>query len=122
MDRPDWLKSIRAVIRERKIKQEALTESFSVSSPGAVSHYLTGKRELSVDKFLSLCEFLNLSPNQLLGTEAKLDPVHVEKVVKEVVETWMIRLEQMAWLEYKNDQKSIIDVLSKSIADEIIKK
>lgn len=120
MAHPDWLEQIRTIIKQRGITQEMLTTPLQVETKGAVSHYMTGKRELSVERFISLCEFLELTPNQVLGVTSKFDDSQVSELMTNVITRWVVRMSQMGWVEYKVDPQMIIDVLTTSVCEEVL--
>lgn len=61
-----WSERTRALMKERGITQEQLTAVLGVRSKGAVSHYLSGRRSLSVDQAASLAVYLRCSLDWLV--------------------------------------------------------
>lgn len=61
-----WSERTRSLMKERGITQEQLTAVLGVRSKGAVSHYLSGRRSLSVDQAASLAVYLRCSLDWLV--------------------------------------------------------
>ena len=57
---------IRVLLVRRGLKQADLAEALGVT-PGAVSHRLTGRTELTVRELGQLSAYFNISPADLLG-------------------------------------------------------
>ena len=62
----EWTARARARMKERGITQEQLTSVLGVRSKGAVSHYLSGRRSLSIDQAASLARHLQCSLDWLV--------------------------------------------------------
>lgn len=64
---PYWARIAKQVMRGQGITQEDLKETLGVETRGAVGHYMTGRRELSLEQFVRLSRRLGLSVSQLIG-------------------------------------------------------
>lgn len=66
--------ALRRLRRERNLSQAELAEIAQVT-PGAISQVETGRRGLSVDTLVTLCESLGITLDALLGAESSVDHV-----------------------------------------------
>lgn len=65
--RPRWANTAIGLMKAQGITQEDLKEDFGVNTRGAVGHYLTGRREPSIDQLLKVSRRLGVSVSQLIG-------------------------------------------------------
>jgi len=84
-----WQDRAKAVMKERGITQESLKSVLGVSTRGAVGHYLSGRREPSIQQLTDLANHLRVKLEWLVRGEGnsplfELEPpqeVHSEEVV-----------------------------------------
>lgn len=60
MKQAPWAKAVQAIMKKKGIKQRDLMEVFDVRSQGAVSHYFSGRNNLSNEQIAKLTEFLGV--------------------------------------------------------------
>jgi transcriptional regulator with XRE-family HTH domain len=65
--RPYWADVAKRLMREQGVTQEDLTETLGVDTRGAVGHYMTGRRDLTLVQFVKLSRRLGVSVSQLVG-------------------------------------------------------
>jgi len=66
-----WQSRAKAVMKENKITQESLKSVLGVSTRGAVGHYLSGRRELSIQQLTDLANHLGVRLEWLIRGEGK---------------------------------------------------
>jgi transcriptional regulator with XRE-family HTH domain len=66
--KPDWLPVAKRLLEERGLKKDDLAPVLGVT-PGAVSHWFTGRNKMKTDKLLILCKFLGVDLDYLMGVE-----------------------------------------------------
>lgn len=64
---PPWIQAIKRAMSEQGVAQTDLIPFLNVTTRGAVGHYLTGRRNLSVAQLVRLIEYLQLDPLVALG-------------------------------------------------------
>lgn len=112
---PVWALQAREMLKEKGLSQDAIKLALSVETQGAVSHYLTGKRELNVKQLESLASFLETDPNTLMGisnTNNDFPGDELREYLKVKLEHWLMRLEEMGWVSCQKDVNTISDLLS----------
>ncbi len=62
-----WISLIKATMKAKGINQESLAPVIGVETRGAVGHYLTQRRNLSIEQLRSLILYLQLDPAEALG-------------------------------------------------------
>ena len=62
-----WIKIVLEEKRARGLTNQDLQEAFDVSTSGAVSHYLTERRQVTIEQLLNIAEILEIDPIVLLG-------------------------------------------------------
>lgn len=62
--------NVKQIAKERGITQSQIAEALGVTQ-AFISALYTGKKIPSLDMLLKLCDFLNVSPNTLLGVDLK---------------------------------------------------
>lgn len=65
--RPKWAVVAIGLMKQKKITQEDLKSDFGVTTRGAVGHYLTGRREPTIDQLLKVAKRLGVNVSQLIG-------------------------------------------------------
>lgn len=65
--RPYWADVAKRLMREQGITQEDLKDALGVETRGAVGHYMTGRRDLTLVQFIKLSRRLGVSISQLVG-------------------------------------------------------
>ena len=65
----DWLVRLNNAVKAAGMTQEDLTEALGVTTRGAVGHYLSDRRQMSVPQFEALCAAIGYTPNQILGID-----------------------------------------------------
>lgn len=84
-----WFDRVRALMRERKVTQEDLKEPLGVGTRGAVGHYLSGRREPSLEQLEALAAYLKTDLGWMISGEGSKSPyqAYAEYLVgNEVVE------------------------------------
>lgn len=104
---PDWCARAVARMKELGIVQTDLLETFDVTSRGAVGHYLSGRREPSLEQFRRLAAKLKFSSmDELLsGAQVKYGSEHTatEAIAAE---------QQPAYLAVRHDEDLIRELLA----------
>lgn len=65
-----WISLIKATMKAKGINQESLAPVIGVETRGAVGHYLTQRRNLSIEQSRSLILYLQLDPAEALGVSS----------------------------------------------------
>jgi transcriptional regulator with XRE-family HTH domain len=65
--RPRWAAIAVGLMKQKKITQEDLKSDFGVTTRGAVGHYMTGRREPTIDQLLKVAKRLGVNVSQLIG-------------------------------------------------------
>ncbi|MDP5205563.1 helix-turn-helix transcriptional regulator [Alishewanella sp. SMS9] len=121
MSKQVWPAIAKQLLKERKLKQDALTEALGVETQGAVSHYITGKREITASQLQALAEFFDVTPNDLLGVKSKINETQLRASIESVINTWITKFGQLDWIEYKKDPNIIAELLVSDITDILLK-
>lgn len=102
---PEWCARAVARMKELGIVQTDLLETFDVTSRGAVGHYLTGRREPSLEQFRRLAAKLKFaSMDELLsGATPNRPPTATELIAAEA---------QPAYLAVRRDEDLIRELLA----------
>lgn len=66
---PVWAAVAKQRMRELNLVQEDLLAVFNVKTRGAVGHYLSGRRKISSDQLIALCDELGLSVDDIYKKE-----------------------------------------------------
>lgn len=119
MTTPAWAKNTKALLKRKGLKQEDLPSVLKVETAGAVSHYFTGRRELSVSQLEELCRFLDVTPQYLLGFESQLDSDFIDKTVSAVLDDWIPRFDELNWVKFNKPPDTISDVLRVTIVRDL---
>ncbi len=64
---PVWANIARALMKEQGVTQDELKSTFQVKSRGSVGHYLSGRREPSINQLMRLARYLGITTSQLIG-------------------------------------------------------
>lgn len=64
-----WYENVKKMMKSAKVVQDNLIPVLGVDTRGAVSHYLTGRREPSIDQLKALAVFFNVSLDELLSDD-----------------------------------------------------
>ncbi|MFP3979142.1 XRE family transcriptional regulator [Marinobacter sp. KMM 10035] len=75
-----WFDRVRSLMRRDGVTQDALTEVLGVKTRGAVGHYLSGRREPSIDQLRALATLFNVSLDWILtgqGEVGERPPPHL---------------------------------------------
>ncbi|WP_157369219.1 helix-turn-helix domain-containing protein [Algicola sagamiensis] len=67
LNRPVWVERASELMKEQKVSRDDLTDALEVKTVGAVGHYFTGRRDLSLAQAQNLSNKLNTSVAYLLG-------------------------------------------------------
>ncbi len=65
-DMEKWFDRVRTLMRRDGVTQDALTEVLGVKTRGAVGHYLSGRREPSIEQLRALATIFNVSLDWIL--------------------------------------------------------
>ena len=77
-EKPRWAVAAELLMRSQGLTQEDLKDAFQVTTRGAVGHYMTGRREPSVDQLSGLAKRLGVTVSQLIG-EVPIAPDHSDR-------------------------------------------
>lgn len=69
-----WQDRVRSLMKKRGVTQDALTSVLSVSTRGAVGHYLSGRREPSLDQFTALASYFSVNLHGFLLEKSERKP------------------------------------------------
>lgn len=109
----EWIRIVRARMKEKGIKQPALARVMNVETRGAVGHYLTGRREPTHAQFKAMALALGLQPGALFeGRKVELggrDEVFVTQIVNALETRLLPKL-----LPAPQDEPQAQDQLSKA--------
>jgi transcriptional regulator with XRE-family HTH domain len=72
-----WYEKAKRLMKKKDIKQKDLMEILGVNTRGAVSHYLTGKRQPDPMQMKAIAEKLGCSLDELMDDD-KSDPVQLK--------------------------------------------
>lgn len=61
-----WYEKAKRLMDQQNIKQDDLIIVMDVKTRGAVGHYLSGRRQPTLDQFIALTKKLRCTPNELL--------------------------------------------------------
>lgn len=86
--KPAWALRAEARMRDLGLKQDDLKAVLSVSTRGAVGHYLSGRRELKLEQMLALKDRLGMSMDALFAGEAPTTGEAVSKQGRELLADW----------------------------------
>jgi transcriptional regulator with XRE-family HTH domain len=85
---PRWAIIATGLMRDRGLTQEDLKEVFSVTTRGAVGHYMRGRREPSIDQLIALASKLGVTLSELVGeiplTESRADTAQISALLQEI--------------------------------------
>lgn len=81
-----WYDYAKIIMKNKRITQEELMPCLNVTTRGAVGHYLSGRREPSVEQLINLSKKFNCSLDELLNGGLK------ETVVKEEKAGYAVKL------------------------------
>lgn len=85
---PRWAIIATGLMRDRGLTQEDLKEVFSVTTRGAVGHYMRGRREPSIDQLIALASKLDVTLSELVGeiplTESRADTAQISALLQEI--------------------------------------
>ena len=101
------------LMAQRGVKQQDLVPVLGVKSHQAVSCYITGKRNPSIDKIIALAKFFDVSADYLLGLSDSPDTVLNEQAVLDYTGLTNEALEMIVWA--KNEDR--LDVMEMFIRD-----
>ncbi|MCF2826805.1 XRE family transcriptional regulator [Pseudoalteromonas sp. JC28] len=73
MKQAPWAKAVQAIMKKKGIKQRDLMEVFDVRSQGAVSHYFSGRNNLSGEQIKRLTSFLGVDESVFHESEFEED-------------------------------------------------
>lgn len=65
--KPRWAIVAEGLMRDQGVTQEDLVETFQVTTRGAVGHYMSGRREPSIEQIARLAKKFGVSVSQLIG-------------------------------------------------------
>ncbi|MFT7338140.1 MAG: phage repressor protein C with HTH and peptisase S24 domain [Marinobacter maritimus] len=69
-----WFDRVRTLMRDRKVTQEDLKKPLGVGTRGAVGHYLSGRREPSLDQLESLASYFKTDLGWMISGEPSKSP------------------------------------------------
>ena len=78
---PRWALIAKGLMRAQGLRQIDIADCLGVETRGAVGHYLSGRREPSIDQMLSLARRLGVTVSELLGeVPLVLDPQDAQEI------------------------------------------
>ena len=84
----DWRTRTRQRMKDLHLTHSEMGEILGVT-PGAVSHYLTGHNEPSVERFIKICQALDVSADWLLFGDARSRPSsNLSKAAQRIADAW----------------------------------
>lgn len=60
-ERPAWAEPVSKLMKAKRIRQADLCEPLGVETRGAVGHYFSGRRDLSIQQAVALADFLKIN-------------------------------------------------------------
>jgi len=64
---PQWSVRAKAIMAAQGVTQDDLKETFGVGTRGSVGHYLSGRREPSIEQIMRLSKRLGVTTSELVG-------------------------------------------------------
>lgn len=79
---PKWALIAKSLMAAQGITQEQLKETLMVTSRGSVGHYLSGRREPSIDQLIRLSNRLGVTTSELLGELPLTSSQHSQEILR----------------------------------------
>lgn len=64
---PQWARIAEGLMKDQNLTQEALIDTFQVTTRGSVGHYFKGRRQPTIDQIMRLAKRLGVTTSQLVG-------------------------------------------------------
>jgi len=78
---PTWARATRDWMRDKEITQGELATSLSITE-GALSHWLTGRREPKVEKIQELANIIGISLSALTGETSPIASIKERELIE----------------------------------------
>ena len=77
---PRWATIAKSLMKSQGLVQEDLKEAFGVNTRGGIGHYLSGRREPSIEQIMRLSKRLGVTTSELVGEIPLAEPQDMQEI------------------------------------------